>query len=108
MMKQSTRKKIVFVIVEGPSDETAVGSVLSHVFEGTRVFVHIVGGDITTQTPENGDIAAKVSAIVKGEASIYHWRASDIERIIHLVDINILKLRALLIWLMFLVMTIIR
>lgn len=82
------RKKIVFVIVEGPSDETAVGSILSHVFDRSRVFVHTVGGDITTQTPEDGDIAAKVSAIVKGEASIYHWHSSDIEKIIHLVDMD--------------------
>lgn len=82
----TNHKKILFIIVEGPSDETAIGSVLSHIYEDTQVFVHVVGGDITTQTPEGGDIAAKVSAIVKNEAAIYHWRASDIARIIHIVD----------------------
>ena len=80
------RKKIVFVIVEGPSDQNALGSVLSHLFADELVHVHVVGGDITAQTPVSKDIQIRVSELVKAEASIYHWRASDIARIIHIVD----------------------
>ena len=44
------RKKIVFIIVEGPSDEVALGAVLSKVFDSSSVYVHIMFGDITTQS----------------------------------------------------------
>ena len=82
------RKKIVFVIVEGPSDQTALGSVLSHIFPDELVHVHVVGGDITTQTTERSDIVQKVSDLIRAEAGIYHWRASDVAQVIHVVDMD--------------------
>ncbi len=41
------RKKIVFVIVEGPSDETALGVVLTKYFETDNVHIEIMHSDIT-------------------------------------------------------------
>lgn len=43
------RRKVVFVIVEGPSDETALGITLNQVFDKESVYVHIMHGDITTR-----------------------------------------------------------
>ena len=43
------RKKIVFVIVEGPSDDEALGVMLEKVFSSNTVFVHITHGDITSK-----------------------------------------------------------
>ncbi len=43
------RKKIIFVIVEGPSDETALGYALSKLCEKEQVYVHVVHYDITTK-----------------------------------------------------------
>ena len=49
-----TRRKIVFVIVEGLSDDTALGLALSNVYDKELVYVHIMHGDITTKAGVNG------------------------------------------------------
>ena len=43
------KRKIVFVIVEGPSDDEALGVLLSKIYDKDSVYVHIMHGDITTQ-----------------------------------------------------------
>lgn len=55
------RKKIVLVIVEGPSDDVALGMALNQVYDKDSVYVHIMHGDITTRrgvTSQN--IVAKI------------------------------------------------
>ena len=49
------KKRIVFVIVEGPSDETALGYILNKYYEGQnhKVYVNVVHGDITSQSGIN-------------------------------------------------------
>ncbi len=42
------RKKIVFVIVEGPSDDEALGVLLHQMYDKNTVHVHITHGDVTT------------------------------------------------------------
>ncbi len=81
------RKKVVFVIVEGPSDETALGVTLSQVFDAELVHIHIMRGDITTRvgvTPQN--IVAKVGDEVRAYAKDNHYTAKDFKQIIHIVD----------------------
>ena len=41
-MKHLARRKVVFVIVEGASDETALGIALNQVFDRESVHVHIM------------------------------------------------------------------
>ena len=41
------RKKIVYVIVEGSSDETALGALFSLIYDKNTVHVEITHGDIT-------------------------------------------------------------
>lgn len=43
------RKKVVLVIVEGPSDEEALGAILSRYFDENEVRVYVCHGDITTE-----------------------------------------------------------
>ena len=43
------RKKIVFVIVEGPSDDDAIGYFLDKLFDKNTVYVQVMHCDITTQ-----------------------------------------------------------
>ena len=43
------KRKIVFVIVEGPSDDEALGILFSKIYDKNSVYVHIMHGDITTQ-----------------------------------------------------------
>lgn len=81
------RRKVVFVIVEGASDETALGITLNQVFDKESVHVHIMHGDITTRTgvtPQN--IVAKVGNEVRAYATSNHYKASDFKQIIHIVD----------------------
>lgn len=81
------RRKIVLIIVEGTSDETALGITLNQVFDKETVYVHIMYGDITTRhgvNPQN--IVAKVGNEVKTFAASNHYKASDFKQIIHIVD----------------------
>ena len=81
------RKKVVFVIVDGASDETALGIALNQVFDKGSVYVHILHGDITTRTGVNSkNIVAKVGNEVRAYTTSNHYKASDFKQIIHIVD----------------------
>lgn len=79
-------KKILFVIVEGPSDEEALGVLFNRIFDRNVVYVHVVHADITTKTgitPAN--IVSKVGDIVRQFAG-KTFKKSDFYGIIHLTD----------------------
>ncbi len=81
------RKKIVLVIVEGPSDDTALGIALNRIYDRDFVYVHIMHGDITTRqgvTPVN--IVSKIGNDVRDYAKSNHYKAADFKQIIHIVD----------------------
>ena len=81
------RKKIVLVIVEGPSDDTALGIALNRIYDRDFVYVHIMHGDITTRqgvTPVN--IVSKIGNDVRDYAKSNHYKATDFKQIIHIVD----------------------
>ena len=80
-------KQVVFVIVEGPSDQTALSMGLSQVYDRDRVFLHIMYGDITSRsgvTPDN--IVRKIGDEVKAYAKNQHLKRSDFKEIVHIVD----------------------
>ena len=83
------RKKIVFVIVEGPTDNDALGLVFEHFFKEKEVYVHIVHGDITTRAGiNNANILKAVVEEIKGYASNMHLTSKDFQEIIHIVDMD--------------------
>lgn len=82
-----TRKKIVLVIVEGPTDDIALGVALNEFFDKDSVFVHVIHGDITTRigvNPEN--IISKVVDEIKKFAKKGPFKPSDFKQVIHIVD----------------------
>ena len=84
-----TRRKIVFVIVEGPSDETALGLLLQRLYQAETVYVHIVRGDITTghrAGPEN--IVQRVGRLIQRYAQTNHLRKGDFREILHVSDMD--------------------
>lgn len=86
-MNHLARKKIVLVIVEGASDDTALGVALNQVFDKDSVYIHIMHGDITTRKGVNSqNIVSKIGDEVKGYAKSQHYKASDFKQIIHIVD----------------------
>ena len=66
----SKAKKVIFVIVEGPTDEDALSSVLKQIFSSAEVHFHVIYGDITTEdaiTANNAKsyVAKRIAAEMK-------------------------------------------
>jgi len=83
------RKKIIFIIVEGASDDEALGVILNRLYDRNVVHLEIVHGDITSErsvTPKN--IAAKIGNLVRGYAAANHYKAADFQEVIHLIDMD--------------------
>lgn len=81
------RKKIVFVIVEGPSDDTALGVMLTRFFDKNLVRVEITHGDITTRDwASTQNIAARIGDLVRHYAAANHFKVTDFQEVIHIVD----------------------
>ncbi len=79
-------KKIVFVIVEGPSDEEALGVLLNRFYDSNTVYVHVMHCDITTDSGVNpSNIVAKIGNLVKGYAE-RRFKPEDFSQIIHITD----------------------
>lgn len=86
-MKRLARKKIILVIVEGPSDEVALGMALSQIYDKDFIYIHIMHGDITTRRGVSSkNIVAKLGNEVTAYAKSQHYKASDFKQIIHIVD----------------------
>lgn len=80
-------KKVVAVIVEGPSDENAIGGILKEYFSSEEVQFAVVHGDITSDyytTVEN--VVAKVGDLIEGIKRKYGYNWEDFLRIIHIAD----------------------
>ncbi len=83
------RKKVVLVIVEGPSDDTALGIMLNQIYDKDKVHVHIMHGDITTRKGVRSDnIVAKVGDEVRKYAKSNHYTSKHFKQIIHIVDMD--------------------
>lgn len=81
-----TRKKIVFVIVEGPSDEEALGVLLNRIYNNEAVYVQVMHCDITTELDVNSsNVVAKIGDIVKKYAG-RPFKPGDFSQIIHIAD----------------------
>ena len=83
------RRKIVFVIVEGPSDDEALGVILNRIYDKNVVHVQITYGDITSAKnvcPEN--IAARIGNLLREYAQKNHYKVSDFQEVIHLIDMD--------------------
>lgn len=80
-------KKVVTVIVEGPSDENAIGGILKEFFSWEEVQFAVVHGDITSNystTKEN--VVSKVGALIETIKSKYGYNWGDFVKIIHIAD----------------------
>jgi len=81
-------KKIILFIVEGITDETCLGYILSRILNNNEIRFESTCGDITSQMGINpNNVAAKVGEIVK-DFSGKVFKASDFAEIVHLVDMD--------------------
>lgn len=80
-------KKVVLVIVEGPSDEDALGVLFQRFFDKNTVRVKVVHGDITTERQINSsNILNHITEIVKQSLKEYKLNKTDLLQVIHIVD----------------------
>ena len=80
-------KKVVLFLVEGVSEETALGLPMKNYFETNEVKFEVVHGDITTMDGvDSGTIIKHINTRITNYMSKYGYKNSDILRIIHIVD----------------------
>ena len=80
-------KKVVAVIVEGSSDEAALGSIMKEYFADDEVQFVVVHGDITTEdytSVEN--VISKINNLIDVVKQRYGYSVEDFMRIIHIAD----------------------
>ena len=83
------RRKIVLVIVEGPSDADSLELYFSKFFDSNTIHMKIMYGDITSQKGINqSNIKARLCNEIKIYAENNHFKARDVQQIIHLVDMD--------------------
>lgn len=82
------KKKVMLFIVEGPTDETSLSTVLNRIFSSSTVKFQVVHGDVLTRDFTSSDkIVAAVWEQVKAfMGTIY--KKNDICRIVHLTDMD--------------------
>lgn len=82
-----SEKKVVVVIVEGPSDENAIGGILKDYFSSEEVQFAVVHGDITSNDSTSIDnVVSKIDSLINGIRSKYGYLWTDFVRIIHIAD----------------------
>lgn len=80
-------KKVVFLIVEGPTDEDALGVIFQRFFDKNTVRVKVIHGDITTDRRVNdSNILNCLKETVQKSLNEYRLRKTDLLRIIQLTD----------------------
>ncbi len=82
-----SEKKVIVFIVEGPSDESALGSVMKEYFSRNEVRFVVVHGDITLKDYASHDsILKKINEQMESVKKKYRYGQDDFIRIIHIVD----------------------
>ena len=77
LVNQVARKKIVFIIVEGPSDDTALGLLFNRFYQNKQVYIQILHRDITTENGVNpSNIISSVCNEIKTYAKAIHLNSS--------------------------------
>lgn len=80
-------KKVIAFIVEGPSDEAALGSVMKEHFSDNEVQFVVVHGDITLEDYTSADnIITKINKKIDSVKEKYRYTQEDFIKLIHIVD----------------------
>lgn len=84
-----SEKKVVIFIVEGLSDEAALGTIMKEYFFSNEVQFIIIHGDITLKDYISNDaILKKINEQINDVKSKYRYKEDDFLKIIHIVDMD--------------------
>jgi hypothetical protein len=87
MTSGNARKKVVFVVVEGPTDDEALGIMLEKIFDRFEVHVEIMHCDITTENVAcENRVVNRMQKILRGYVQRNHYTLKDIDRVVHIID----------------------
>lgn len=82
-----SEKKVIVFIVEGPSDEAALGTIMEDYFSSNKVRFVVVHGDITLKDYVSvDDVLKKINEQIEGVKKKYRYVQEDFLKIIHIVD----------------------
>ena len=82
-------KKVIIFIVDGTTDEISLGYIVSKLCKGKKVFFQVSNTDITSEISNNtGNIVKKINDQVNECIMQQHFKKSDIEKIVHIVDMD--------------------
>lgn len=82
-----SEKKVVAFIVEGPSDESALGSIMKEHFSSDEVQFVVVHGDITLKDYVSIDsILKKMNEQIESVRNKYRYSLEDFKKVIHIAD----------------------
>ncbi|KAI4446791.1 hypothetical protein C823_001309 [Eubacterium plexicaudatum ASF492] len=82
-----SEKKVVVFIVEGPSDEAALGSIMKGYFSNDEVQFVVTHGDITLKDYVSDDnILKKINEQIDSVKRKYRYGHDDFLKIIHIAD----------------------
>lgn len=82
-----SEKKVVVFIVEGPSEEAALGSIMKEHFSDNEVQFVVVHGDITLKDYVSHDnIVKKINEQIERVKSRYRYMQEDFLKVIHIAD----------------------
>lgn len=82
-----SEKKVIAVIVEGPSDENAIGGILKEYFSSEEVQFAVVHGDITSnELTTVSNVVNKIDKLIEGVKTKYGYCWGDFKKIIHITD----------------------
>lgn len=82
------KKKIMLFIVEGPTDETSLSTVLSRIFSSDTVRFQVVHGDVLTRDFVAPD---KIIAAVNEQIKLFRgsvYKPGDFCKVVHLADMD--------------------
>lgn len=80
-------KKVILFIVEGPSDESALGTGMKEVFKDWEVRFYVVHGDIATKgNVTQNTVLKRVDDCIRDIMERYRYKVTDLEQIIQIVD----------------------
>ena len=82
-----SEKKVIAFIVEGPSDEAALGTIMKDYFSNSEVRFVVVHGDITVRDYVSMDtIISKIYGQIEVIKSRYRYKQEDFIKILHIAD----------------------
>lgn len=82
-----SEKKVIAIIVEGPSDEAALGSIFKEYFSQEEIQFAVVHGDISSNDYSSVDnIVMKINTLVDVVKRKYGYNEEDFLQIIHIAD----------------------